>query len=64
MNLAAHLGITTKYGAGGGAISSQSAGGLSRSFGAGVGSSLLGTTGYGRMFLMLAKAGAGGAALT
>lgn len=64
MNLAAHLGTTIRYGAGGGPIASQSAGGLSRSFGSWSGSSLLGTTGYGRMFLTLARAGAGGAALT
>lgn len=61
--LAAHLGSTFAVGAAGGPIASQSAGGLSRSFGAWSSTSALGTTGYGQMFLTLARAGAGGAAL-
>jgi hypothetical protein len=61
--LAAHLGSTFKVGAAGGPITSQSAGGLSRSFGAWSSKSALGTTGFGQMFLTLARAGAGGAAL-
>lgn len=63
--LAAHLGSTFSFGAAGGPLSSQSAGGLSRAFSTWSGSrSALAITRYGQTFLALARAGAGGAALT
>jgi hypothetical protein len=63
-HLAAHLAaMSGRAGVASGPVTSQSAGGLSRSFSVWSGTSMLSSTGYGRLFLMLARAGAGGAAL-
>lgn len=58
--LAAHVATVGRFGAGAGPLTSHSAGGLSRSFAQFSGGGLIGTTGYGRLFLQLARPGAVG----